>query len=45
MLTRYTDLHGLPKENLKSTIVKHYLKHVGDFKAYEANIPARLNSL
>jgi hypothetical protein len=45
MVTRYTDLHGLPKENLRNTIVKHYLKHVGDFKGYEGNIPARLNSL
>jgi hypothetical protein len=45
MVTRYSDLHGLPKENLRKTIVRHYLKHLGDFKAYEANIPARLNSL
>ena len=45
MVTRYSDLHGLPKENLRKTIVRHYLKHLGDIKAYEANIPARLNSL
>ena len=45
MVTRYSDLHGLPKENFRKTIINHYLKHLGDFKAYEANIPARLNSL
>jgi hypothetical protein len=38
-------LLGIDKANLRNTIVKHYLKYIGDFKAYESDIPARLNSL
>ena len=35
----------ISKAKLRDTIVQHFLKHIGDFKAYESNIPARLNSL
>ena len=45
MISRYSDLLGIPKANLRNTIIKHYLRHIGDFKAYESDIPARLNSL
>jgi hypothetical protein len=45
MLSRYSDLLGIPKANLRNTIVKHFLAHIGDFKAYESDIPARMNSL
>ena len=45
MLTRYSDLLGIPKANLRNTIVQHFLAHIGDFKAYESDIPARMSSL
>ena len=45
MLSRYSDLLGIPKANMRNLIVQHYLKHIGDFKAYESSIPARLKSL
>jgi hypothetical protein len=45
MLSRYTDLLEMPKANMRNTILQHYLKYIGDFKAYESDIPARLNSL
>jgi hypothetical protein len=35
MISRYSDLLGIDKANLRNTIVKHYLKYIGDFKAYE----------
>jgi hypothetical protein len=45
LFSRYSDLLEISKAKLRDTIVQHFLKHVGDFKAYESNIPARLNSL
>ena len=45
MLSRYADLLELPKANMRNTILQQYLKYIGDYKAYESNIPARLNSL
>ena len=45
MISRYSDLLGIPKANLRNNIIKYYLRHIGDFKAYESDIPARLNSL
>ena len=44
-LSSYNDLLGIPKANLRNLIIDHFRKHVGEFNAYESNIPARLNSL
>jgi hypothetical protein len=44
-LSRYNDMLEIPKANLRTTIVKEFLKHISDFKAYESNISGRLNSL
>ena len=44
-LSRYNELLDIPKANLRATIVKEFLKHIKNFKAYESDIPARLNSL
>ena len=45
MLSRFSDLLDIPKANMRNIIVKHYLHYIGEFKAYESNIPARLRSL
>ena len=45
MISRYSDLLEIPKAKLRKTIVEHFLEHIGNFKEYEANIEARLNSL
>jgi hypothetical protein len=44
-LNRYSDLLGIPKANLRKTIVQNFLRYIREFKAYESDIPARLNSL
>ena len=44
-LSRYKNLLEETKGYLKKTILELFLKHIGDFKAYESNIPARLDSL
>jgi hypothetical protein len=45
MLSRYSDLLEIAKANLRNTIIQHYMKRIGNFKDYESDIPARLNSL
>ena len=45
MLSRFSDLLDIPKANMRNAILQHYLQYIGDFKAYESNIPARLKSL
>jgi hypothetical protein len=45
MLSRYTDLLDTPKQQLRKIIWQHFLKHIRDFKTYESDIPARLDSL
>jgi hypothetical protein len=42
---RFKDLLGLTKANLCNTISQHFVKHIGNYNAYEADIPARLESL
>jgi hypothetical protein len=42
---RFNDLLGLAKANLSNTISQHFINHIGNFNAYEADIPARLKSL
>jgi hypothetical protein len=44
-LGRFNDMLGIPKANLSNTIAKHFLKHIGNYKIYESDIPARLKSL
>ena len=45
MLSRFSDLLEIPKANMRNAIVQRYLLYIGDFKAYESNIQARLKSL
>ena len=44
MLSRYNNLLEIAKANMRNIILQHYLKRIGNFKEYEYNIPARLNS-
>ena len=44
-LGRYNNLHGIPRSNLRTLIIKNFLGYIGKFKVYQTDISSRLKSL
>ena len=41
----FSDLLDIHRKNLRKFILDHFFKYIGDYKSYEKDIAARLNSL